>query len=885
MDSKNNPKGFNVELVQAISKINGWKPKIKLMDWPAAESALRNGDVDVLLGLAYSENKTSEFVFSKAHSKIEFAFFTKSDARPIFSLEDLRGRFIGIHEMAMIPETANELAGFRQIIFNDVNKSFTDLVNGAVDVIFCPKIMGLHWIQKNRGNIIAHDNPIILHHYCFAAKKDNVEHIRKLDDALNKLKESGEYYKLSRLLIYQERKRGIESVLFYLILSFSFIVWVLLFVFFLFKKRRNIQTGLAFSFFGIGVIILLSVSLLSFYSEQNLIKRKINKQLQTVAELKAIELSQWLEKAKSECRSISKDLLYSGLSYILKVDNGVKESKQVDDIKMQKVRSFLKGIITGWRYEEVLITDTRGVVRLSTNPKHEGLKLDSSPDFWGAMVLPPGEIYIRDIHHSELTHNINISFSTGIETFERHLAWSSTLGVVILKATVDKVIYPMLQTWPSRLNSSEILLLRREKNRIICLNNARLTPDMALRLAFPADSSNSMYETISKAFQGKSGVGEFVDYRGIPVLASYAAVFEPISQTAWALVVKQDKEESLSEINRLLGRNYLILILFVLALTIIGFIIAGFLVKPIKDLEVLAGKVSRGDLGSDTTGFEEIKKVNIEEIKNLAKSFEIMIQSLKERFTRSEKMADLGKLSAGLAHEIRTPLTSIKIILQSLEKQMNLDPDQSEDILLARKEIDRLNEIVTRFLRFAQPVKPHLTKIDINRLLRDSLYLLHPKIYDGQIQVDLYLTEDLGQIDGDERQLSNLFLNVFTNSIEAMPDGGKISIFSQVCNKENIFELTNGGAAIDSMLSNEFIKISISDTGVGVTEDIIQKVFDPFFTNKDGGTGLGLSIAFSIVEGHKGFIKIDSQEQNGATIVIILPRHQEGNSYEENPNC
>jgi signal transduction histidine kinase len=87
------------------------------------------------------------------------------------------------------------------------------------------------------------------------------------------------------------------------------------------------------------------------------------------------------------------------------------------------------------------------------------------------------------------------------------------------------------------------------------------------------------------------------------------------------------------------------------------------------------------------------------------------------------------------------------------------------------------------------------------------------------------------------------------------------------------------------MLSNEFIKISISDTGVGVTGDKIQKVFDPFFTNKDGGTGLGLSIAFSIVEGHKGIIKIDSQEQKGTTIVIILPRHQEGDSYEENSNC
>jgi signal transduction histidine kinase len=373
-----------------------------------------------------------------------------------------------------------------------------------------------------------------------------------------------------------------------------------------------------------------------------------------------------------------------------------------------------------------------------------------------------------------------------------------------------------------------------------------------------------MVKVAFKALKGERGVDEFTDYRGIPVLAAYAS----IAQSPWALIAKQDKHEAFAEIDHMVRRNYFILISFLLVITLVAFLISKSIARPIKRLDEMTEKVTQGvlDVVSDIHQTDEIGR--------LADSFNTMTQSLKERFTRSERLSALGKLSAGLAHEIRTPLTSIKVTIQSLEKQLDLDEDQKEDFSLTKKEIDRLNENVSRFLDFARPPNPTFRSFNLNTLLQETLSLLQPKMQSNQIAVVADFCETPMLIEGDEKQLRQVFLNLILNAVEAMPSGGSLSLSTSALG-EKLRQVREKPHIPEPRPEGEFAEVVISDTGMGIPSEYKSYIFDPFFTTKEGGTGLGLSIVFSIIESHHGWIDVESPPHGGTSFKVGLPIRQE----------
>ena len=235
---------------------------------------------------------------------------------------------------------------------------------------------------------------------------------------------------------------------------------------------------------------------------------------------------------------------------------------------------------------------------------------------------------------------------------------------------------------------------------------------------------------------------------------------------------------------------------------------------------------------------------------------------LRKQLTRSEKMAALGQLSAGIAHEIRTPLTSIKIFIQSLEKEIKLDENQKEDFRIIKKEIDRINENVNRFLNFARPEEPFFQRLSIHELIKESLNLLAAKMKTSSVDLEISLLEVCPPVEGDPKQLGRVFLNLFLNAIEAMPRGGVLTLRSTLKTIPESHE--------------EILQISVEDTGCGIPEKDRPYLFDPFFTTKDAGTGLGLSIVYSIVQKHNGQIEVESEMGKGSSFIVSLPVHTEG---------
>jgi len=228
------------------------------------------------------------------------------------------------------------------------------------------------------------------------------------------------------------------------------------------------------------------------------------------------------------------------------------------------------------------------------------------------------------------------------------------------------------------------------------------------------------------------------------------------------------------------------------------------------------------------------------------------LRKTEAQLIRSEKLAALGQLAAGIAHEIRNPLTSINILIHSMTE--NLPPEHSrwEDLKVIEEEISRINEIVDQFLRFAKPSPPLLEKVEVSPLFEETLQLLRPQIERQKISVQKDL-RSLPPVTADREQMKQVILNLLLNAIQAMPKGGRLDLSGQVS------------------ADDQWVQLSILDSGIGIPPEDIEKLFDPFFSTKEGGLGLGLSIAHRIVDQHHGKIEIESRPEQGTVFRLWLP--------------
>jgi len=221
---------------------------------------------------------------------------------------------------------------------------------------------------------------------------------------------------------------------------------------------------------------------------------------------------------------------------------------------------------------------------------------------------------------------------------------------------------------------------------------------------------------------------------------------------------------------------------------------------------------------------------------------------MEELLRRSEKLTTVGQLAAGVAHEIRNPLTTLRgfLQLQLQSKSLNLS-----HVTLMLSELDRINLIVGEFLILAKPQATKFVTKDVRDVLQDVLRFLDSEAHLHNIVFRTVITEDLCLISCEENQLKQVFINLLKNAIEAMPQGGPIHISIQ----------KKGGS----------IAISITDEGVGIPEEMISKIGDPFFTGKETGTGLGIMVSQRIINSHQGTLDIQSQVNVGTSVKLTLP--------------
>jgi PAS domain S-box-containing protein len=228
-------------------------------------------------------------------------------------------------------------------------------------------------------------------------------------------------------------------------------------------------------------------------------------------------------------------------------------------------------------------------------------------------------------------------------------------------------------------------------------------------------------------------------------------------------------------------------------------------------------------------------------------------KNLEKKLYDSQKLAALGQLSAGIAHEIRNPLSSIKMSLQILAKRMNPEGNDLKRFKIAEREVDHLEMLVNNILAFAKPVEPKKSPVDLSKVLEQAIDMAEKGIADKKIEIQTEFNEVL-PVTVDAAMMADAFLNVIRNALEAEAEHGKIIVSLRYFDE-----------------AHQSVAVEIKDNGGGIDEEDMPHIFNPFFTRKNYGTGLGLSLVKKIVDIHQGTIDISSKKNEGTTVLIVLP--------------
>ena len=351
------------------------------------------------------------------------------------------------------------------------------------------------------------------------------------------------------------------------------------------------------------------------------------------------------------------------------------------------------------------------------------------------------------------------------------------------------------------------------------------------------------------------------------------------------LMIKPLSREVRKTMASILGTFGLVSLLFLAFTTVIGLVISRSMTRPIRELVKGTTEISNGNYdyqirvrGRDEMSvlahrFMEMSSSLKDKISQLGKLNQDLLernrtldetlrqlQSAQEELVRSERLAATGKMTAQLAHEVNNPIHNIQSCLKTALGRLPADIKGRELLDVAYDEAERLSRLTTQMLHFYRNslVEEELNVTDLNELLGEVLTITRSELSSNHIRLQHHIDEGLPQIRGSKDKLKQVFLNLIANARDAMPEGGTLDI--------------------SACANNGMVRIAVKDTGVGIPQEHLNRIFDAFFTTKSkvSGVGLGLSVSYGIVSQHRGSIEVESRVGHGSTFTVLLPYEAAG---------
>ncbi len=603
------------------------------------------------------------------------------------------------------------------------------------------------------------------------------------------------------------------------------------------KNIFNLKNKLVFLFLVLALVPLAVIGFYSIKTTESLVENLVLRQLDNIATDKSFILERWLEERKQDMQVIA------GTSIVKSMDPDLM-APYLELIRKQY------GV-----YSNLSVYSEKDELVFSTGETDHGLDPpEVLPVKKDSLVLTP-VTYLPDERES--------TFRIIAPVFKD----SNQIGSVLSTVGTHNIINIILQVALGETGECYLVdrngtfLAHKEPRRILSENI-------------------SQSEGFKNIFDNRDPKKTYLDYRNIEVLGTSRRV----GDTDWYIVVEQDRDEafrSADSMKRLIGFTVFLAIASALGLT---WIISYHVIRPVRNLSRSANNLARANFtheGIETNRRDEIgtlcraflemarmiqhRQNTLEEKFNLkAAELEETGQTLKQVriiAERSEKFAALGRLGAAISHEIRTPLTSLKLFLESIQSEIEISPEFIEDFNIAMGQISRIEVAINRLLDYTKPKDMVFSKVSVEYLIRDVVALVRPLANKQECVLETLIPENLPEITGDIKLLEEALINLFINSLEAMPEKGHIRIRA---------ELTTGKKE-ENGHPIPMIRIDIEDSGTGIAPENINYIFDPFFTTKSAGTGLGLPMVFNTLKRHNGEIVAGNREEGGAIFSIFLP--------------
>jgi signal transduction histidine kinase len=517
-----------------------------------------------------------------------------------------------------------------------------------------------------------------------------------------------------------------------------------------------------------------------------------------------------------------------------------KLEAETDFIYENIVELFKDFIMRAPYYHQIRYLDKQGeeLVRVRREGMVSGRRnLGGEGYFQSAAALKPDDIHISDVLHSPSWDGYVIYWAKPI-----YSGWKELSGVLVIDLDYGEIIDIVKQI---RVGEQGYAFLIDHGGRLVA--HPLFEPYTYTLDTYP---SQTIRQLVQEMMAGESGWGEYL-FQDEKKMAAFA----PIPNVGWSLAATIPSDELKKEASAIQARVVQI-VLVALALAVLGVsLLSYYLLRPVRNLVIATNRIAMGDLR------QEIPIQSRDELGDLTRSFNRMVRNLsriQNELVRSEKLISLGRLSAGVAHEIRNPLNAIKGAIVHLKRRRSEDPLIGEYAQLIYEEIDHLNRFVTEFLYFAKQSAPQKVPSDINQIILSTQSLFSEQAQDKGIGFRNQLDPTLPRTYIDPQQIGQVIINLLLNAMDAMPDGGFITFSSGM----------DGSRAHPEGPS--LVQIHVRDSGVGIPEEHLQNVFDPFFSTKETGTGLGLPLSLGIVEAHGGTIRILSQGQ-GTRATVELP--------------
>jgi len=751
---------------------------------------------------------------------------------------------------------------------------------------------------------------------------------------------------------------------------------------------KSIKIKLIFYFILMTTLPIFIVSGTAYHRGKMALNERVIEKLTSIADLKKAQLNTWLQERIVDIGVLSTnkslEVSFTNMLYLRKAFRtiGSMKESEIGKVYYTRLSEYLGKLKSKFIYcDEISILDIEnGEIVISTNESNIGL-VDQDYKYYPT-VLENNEIPFKDIHYSEYIKQVGMTFFGFMKRTDPITMEETEVvnGIVLIRVSTNNVLEPMLQDWPGIGETGETLLVRRDGDSLIFLNNTRHLKDTALKKSVPLKT------LVPESFMlddKEEGILEIVDYRGTNVLLA----FRYIPQLEWGLIVKQDTSEAFRPIVELKTQIITIAIVSLLIIVVIIFILAHGVTHPILRLVQGANAIGSGDLGhrisikskdevgvlasefnrmaekleesyagleqkirERTTQLRESEEKYRESI-NLAndaiftldvdsaliidsnrkaeelsgyskyelskkKIWEIVVEYDRDRakqlwmtinktgsgmqdnidcqhvdgrltstsisasvieygkkrmiqwicrditerkrmelqLIQAERLAAVGELAAGVAHEINNPLGGLQNFVKMMKKEPGNTSQNVEFLDLMSEGLKRIEVIVKQLMAFSRPYSMQMSNHSLNEIVENSLRFVEHRVKEQDIHLEKFLVQNLPEIYGDVSNISQVIINVIVNALDSMSNGGKLVIKTGYCEHQP-----------------SSIQVTVTDTGTGIREEIISKIFNPFFTTKEMGSGLGLAISKRIIDDHKGNIFVKSKVGEGTTFYICLP--------------